>query len=251
MQYAVCIVPVAHVRLLADHRAEMVNQLLFGESVTVHALDKHGWMHAEGCGDGYKGFCRSNQFLVLEQPLIESYEYTGDWVEEIIVNKQMLMIPFGSNLSILKNNIQQCSIEFSGNIYSAVLAAPDKKTIIEITSIFLNTAYLWGGKSVFGIDCSGFVQLVFKMLNIVLPRDANIQANMGEPIGFLQEVSCGDLAFFDDEEGKIIHVGILLNDQQIIHASGNVRIDAVDNEGIINSTTHKRTHCLRLIKRII
>ena len=251
MQYAVCIVPVAHVRLLPDHRAEMVNQLLFGESIKVHALDKHGWIQGESCGDGYQGYCRSNQFLILEQPLTESNEYTGDWVEEIILNKQMLMIPFGSNLSILKNNIAQCSIEFSGNIYNASLAVADKKTITEITSIFLNTAYLWGGKSVFGIDCSGFVQSVFKMLNIVLPRDANTQAEQGEPIGFLQEVSCGDLAFFDDEEGKIIHVGILLNDQQIIHASGNVRIDAIDNEGIINSTTHKRTHCLRLIKRVI
>ena len=251
MQYAVCIVPVAHVRLLPDHRAEMVNQLLFGESINVHALDKDGWMQAESCSDGYKGFCRSNQFLLLEQPLTESNEYTGDWVEEIVLNKQMLMIPFGSNLSILKNNIAQCSIEFSGNIYNASLAAADKKSITEITSIFLNSAYLWGGKSVFGIDCSGFVQSVFKMLNIVLPRDANTQADRGESIGFLQEVTCGDLAFFDDEEGKIIHVGILLNDQQIIHASGNVRIDAIDNEGIINSTTHKRTHSLRLIKRII
>ena len=124
-------------------------------------------------------------------------------------------------------------------------------SILGIASVFLNTAYLWGGKSVYGIDCSGFVQSVFKMINIGLPRDADMQSEKGEVVGFLQEARCGDLAFFDDENGKIIHVGILINDEQIIHSSGIVRIDAIDNEGIINGTTKKRTHRLRIIKRFI
>jgi cell wall-associated NlpC family hydrolase len=229
----------------------MVNQLLFGESVKIHAVDAEGWMQVEGCWDGYTGSCRSNQFLLLNEPLVESSEFTGDWVEEIIVNQQKLMIPFGSNLSILNNNVSGVPVVYNGNIYKAGSATADAKMIRDLASIFLNTAYLWGGKSVFGIDCSGFVQSVFKMLNISLPRDANTQVNRGEPVGFLQEAICGDLAFFDDEEGKIVHVGIMLNDHEIIHSSGNVRIDPIDNEGIINSTTGKRTHHLRIIKRII
>jgi hypothetical protein len=251
MQYAVCIVPVAHVRLVADHRSEMVNQLVFGESVKVHAIDAEGWMEVESCWDGYLGFCRNNQFLLLEKPLVESAEFTGDWVEEITVNQQKLMIPFGSNLSILKNDLNGFQVVYNGNIYKAGAGSADAGMITDLASIFLNTAYLWGGKSVFGIDCSGFVQSVFKMLNIALPRDANTQVDRGEAVGFLQEARCGDLAFFDDEDGKIVHVGIMLNDHEIIHSSGNVRVDSIDNEGIINKTTLKRTHHLRVIKRVI
>ncbi len=251
MQYAVCIVPVAHVRLLPDHRAEMVNQLLFGESLKVHSIDKEGWMQIEGCWDGYTGACRLNQFLLLDAPLEETAEFTGDWVEEILVNDQKLMIPFGSNLSILRNDTHPHKIIFNGNIFKANGTTPRIEAVIRISSIFLNTAYLWGGKSVFGIDCSGFVQSVYKMLNVALPRDANKQVALGEPIGFLQEALCGDLAFFDDADGKIIHVGILLNDHEIIHSSGNVRIDPMDNEGITNCNTQKRTHHLRIIKRVM
>ena len=250
MNNAVCIVPVAPIRLLPGHREEMTSQLLFGESVKIHAEDNNAWWQVECCSDGYTGFCRANQFLLLDEPLQEHHEFTGDWVDAIMVNGQKLMIPFGSNLSILKKNIPEYCIEFTGNIYTAGSALADEQTIIKIAKLFLNTAYLWGGKSVFGIDCSGFVQSVYKMINSPLPRDANLQVEKGEVIGFLQEAVCGDLAFFDDESGNIIHVGILLSEQEIIHASGIVRIDKIDNEGIINSSSKKRTHHLRLIKRM-
>jgi gamma-D-glutamyl-L-lysine dipeptidyl-peptidase len=91
--------------------------------------------------------------------------------------------------------------------------------------------------------------VVYKFLNIALLRDAGQQATQGEVVNFLQEARCGDLAFFDDEEGKIIHVGILLNNYQIIHASSRVRVDKIDNEGIINSDTGERAQRLRIIKR--
>jgi cell wall-associated NlpC family hydrolase len=103
---------------------------------------------------------------------------------------------------------------------------------------------------VLGIDCSGLSQAVFKCMNVLLERDAYQQANQGESIGFLQETQPGDLAFFDNESGKINHVGILLSEGKIIHASGKVRIDTIDSMGIISSDTGKRTHNLRVIKRI-
>ncbi len=251
MSYAISIVPVAHVRLIPDHRAEMVNQLLFGEQVKIFDVDKEGWMQIQSTADGYKGYGRANQFLILDHELKESGEYTGDWVEQIMVNNQKLMIPFGSNLSLLNAPIPGYKISFSGNIFTASKTIISDKTIMDIAYMFLNSAYLWGGKSVFGTDCSGFVQAVFKMMNIALPRDADVQAAKGESVGFLQEARCGDLAFFDDEDGNIIHVGILISEQQIIHSSGLVRIDVIDNEGIINGTSKKRTHHLRIIKRII
>lgn len=114
---------------------------------------------------------------------------------------------------------------------------------------YVNVPYLWGGKSKCGIDCSGFTQQVYKRFGIKLPRDAYQQAELGEVVGFLLEVQPGDLAFFDNEEGKITHVGIMLGTDEIIHASGKVRIDKIDNQGIINTETLARTHKLRIIKR--
>jgi gamma-D-glutamyl-L-lysine dipeptidyl-peptidase len=114
---------------------------------------------------------------------------------------------------------------------------------------YLDVPYIWGGKSKNGIDCSGFCQQVFKQFGIQLPRDAYQQAAYGEVVGFLLEVQTGDLAFFDNEEGKITHVGLMLGPDEIIHASGKVRIDKIDQQGIINAETGVRTHQLRLIKR--
>ena len=114
---------------------------------------------------------------------------------------------------------------------------------------YLDVPYLWGGKSLCGIDCSGFSQQVYRQFGIKLPRDSYQQAEFGEVVGFLLEAKCGDLAFFDNEEGRITHVGIMLSNDQIIHASGKVRIDKIDNQGIINAETGARTHKLRIIKR--
>ena len=124
------------------------------------------------------------------------------------------------------------------------------KLIKQVSYKFLNTTYLWGGKSVFGIDCSGLSQSVFKFLNVRLPRDAWQQAGQGEMVASLKQAACGDLAFFDQhDEGRITHVGILLNDHEIIHSSGKVRLDKIDDRGIINLESKQLTHRLRAIKR--
>ena len=250
MSYAICIVPVAPMRTLHDHRAEMSSQVLFGEQVKIISLADEGWALVECCIDKYVGCCRLNQFLIIEKMMEPAFEYSADWLQEIYVNDQLLKIPLASDLSLLKAKLPSLRISYKGNVLSATQEKFDLQNIITLSRPYLNTAYLWGGRSVFGIDCSGFAQAVFKMMNIILPRDANQQVNEGEGIGFLAEVKCGDLAFFDDEEGKIVHVGILLNASQIIHSSGNVRIDSIDSEGIVNTSTGKRTHKLRVIKRI-
>jgi cell wall-associated NlpC family hydrolase len=154
------------------------------------------------------------------------------------------MMIFSQDFQIGKN-----TIEYKGS-YVPFEKLTTKENLLNIAEPYLNTAYLWGGKSIFGIDCSGFVQQVYKMLGIVLPRDAYQQATVGESVGFLEEVQLGDLAYFDNAERRITHVGIMLNSHQIIHASGKVRIDNIDNMGIVNSDTELRTHQLRMIKRI-
>ena len=110
---------------------------------------------------------------------------------------------------------------------------------------------MWGGRSFFGIDCSGFTQIAFKLNGFKLPRDASQQALIGTPLSFVEEAQAGDLAFFDNEEGKIIHVGIILEDAKIIHASGKVRVDKLDHYGIFNVDSKRYSHHLRVIKRVL
>ena len=130
----------------------------------------------------------------------------------------------------------------------------EKKNIellVQNAMMYINTPYLWGGRHPFGIDCSGLVQICYKMIGINLPRDAYQQALKGHALSFIEESQAGDLAFFDNEDGRIIHVGILLEDNYIIHASGKVRIDRIDHQGIYNNDHRDYSHRLRIIKRII
>ena len=126
-----------------------------------------------------------------------------------------------------------------------------KKQLIDTAILYLNSPYLWGGKTPFGIDCSGFTQMVYKLNGYKLLRDASQQATQGEALSFIEESEPGDLAFFDNAEGVITHVGIIMEDNYIIHAHGKVRIDRIDHTGIFNSEARMHTHKLRVIKRII
>ena len=244
--YAVCVVPVAHMRQLPDHRSEMKSQLLFGEMVSITDNDKKGWVKIIGKADGYEGWCQWAQLQEINADAFNNGAVTlaADWVNEINYNGQKMFIPLGSVID--EKNV---AIQFSGKRWQPAAAVCDEATIKQIAFQFINTAYLWGGRSVYGIDCSGFAQAVYKFLNIPLLRDAHLQATEGAIINFLQEVRCGDLAFFDDANGEIVHVGILLNEREIIHASAKVRIDKIDNEGIVKVVTGERTHHLRTIKR--
>jgi hypothetical protein len=249
-----CIVPVAPLRAEPSHRSEMVSQLLFGELCDVLETQTD-FLKVRCHYDGYEGWCQGIQLVDYEA---ENYFNSTCYVEEahatIYINNEAYTVPFGSVLE--KNNderyqIGPYQIETKQFRDSAVPTEFNVDVMVELAKPFLGTAYLWGGKSIFGVDCSGFVQQLYKQFGIWLPRDAYQQAEIGEPVGFLQESKLGDLAFFDNEEGRITHVGLLLSDRRIIHASGNVRIDPIDHAGIMHSITGKRTHRLRLIKRIV
>lgn len=251
MTLLVCIVPVCPMRAEPAHRSEQVSQLLFGEICEV-VESARDFVKVKGVYDGYEGWCQESQLEQFEgdQSFIKTGRLAGDWINEIVVDDKSMRIPFGSSLHN-NGHVGRRRVEYSGKVFNAERNKSSVELLEEIAFLFLNSPYLWGGRSVFGIDCSGFTQTVFKFLNIPLLRDASQQVTQGDEVGFLQEVKAGDLAFFDNEAGRITHVGILLDTKTIIHASGKVRIDTIDNLGIVNGDTGKRTHKLRLIKRII
>jgi gamma-D-glutamyl-L-lysine dipeptidyl-peptidase len=254
MAYAVCRVPVAPLRAEPAHKSEMISQLLLAEAALILEEAKD-FIKLQSVHDGYEGWCQRSQLAVIDTWTKDtrSQTYTSDWINAITINNIPARVPMGIPVvdglnrqqlsAVLQIDYQQAST------WDAAGVKPGADAIRERAMLFLNTPYLWGGRSVFGIDCSGFTQMVYRFFNIPLLRDAYLQATQGEVVGFLQEARCGDLAFFDNAEGRITHVGILLNDHEIIHASGNVRIDKIDSAGILNVDTGSRTHSLRIIKR--
>ena len=250
----VCCVPVSAVRKDPSHRSEIVTQQLFGEKSMITDTAPDGWARIQMKYDGYEGWVQISHLTALDEEyyLRVDKDLAGEWVNEIMFNGHPMMVPMGSSLGAFRNGTafwRRNSVQYKGKPWNPEEVEISPKLIKQIAYKYLNTSYLWGGKSVFGIDCSGYSQMVFKFLNIALPRDSSVQATQGITVNFLQEAKCGDLAFFDNEEGKITHVGILLNDHEIIHASGKVRLDKIDTEGILNLDNKTRTHKLRIIKR--
>ena len=252
---AICCVPVSPLRAEPSHRTEMISQLIFGECCELLEEVKE-WSRVRIKYDGYEGWCTSSHLTEIDPVEYDTTNtpLTPEWVASLEYNGHPMMVPMGSHLTAVKNGRAQWRknvVHYKGKTWDPVGPATDAKSIRQLTYKFLNIPYLWGGKSVFGLDCSGYVQTVYKFLGIPVLRDAHQQATQGESIGFLEESRTGDLAFFDNEEGKITHVGILLNAHEIIHASGKVRIDKIDNMGIVQSENHQRTHHLRVIKRLL
>jgi hypothetical protein len=251
MQYIVAVAAVCPMRSGASHKSEMVSQLLLGE--TGEVIEAKGDFTKVRClYDGYEGWCANSQLAVIDDvdnvtPLFYvTRRNTGALVNGINTPVSLASPVFSK--AIAGNYV----IEFEeGFVTNSNVPAGDREAFIkQLTWQYINTPYLWGGKSSFGIDCSGFTQQVFKIMGKPLLRDAYQQATQGETINALSESICGDLAFFDNNEGRITHVGILLDNKTIIHASGYVRVDAIDVQGITHSVTGIPTHKLKLIKRL-
>jgi hypothetical protein len=256
MLYGICNLSIVPLRETTSDTSEMVNQVLFGETFEVIEKEKE-WSKIRLTFDNYEGFIDNKQYTNITEDFFfklksEKQYFSGELVDFVTDdNNQLTTIPLGSHLPLYNNGKLQITPRnyvYEGEILS------EKKTKREISQTaftYLNTPFLWGGKTPFGIDCSGFTQMVYKLCGHHLLREASEQATQGEVLSFIEESEPGDLAFFDNEEGEIIHVGIILNDYHIIHCHGKVRIDTLDHSGIYNADTHKHTHKLRIIKKMI
>tara|TARA_R100001369_G_C3318661_1_gene168551 strand:+ start:1525 stop:2274 length:750 start_codon:yes stop_codon:yes gene_type:complete len=249
MKYGLCNLSVVPLRAEASDPSELVSQVLYGELFKVLEQRKK-WSRIRLLFDGYEGWVDNKQFrLISEEEYLELKKaklvYATDLVDIVTTEENQLLSIF---LGCQVNNCAFLKHTFEGKTISKKLP---KKQLIDTAILYLNSPYLWGGKTPFGIDCSGFTQMVYKLNGYKLLRDASQQATQGEALSFIEESEPGDLAFFDNAEGVITHVGIIMEDNYIIHAHGKVRIDRIDHTGIFNSEARMHTHKLRVIKRII
>lgn len=252
MAEGLCNLSIIPVKSEPSGRSTLVNQLLFGDRVEI-IEESVNWLKVKSLHDNYEGWCEKNQLHIftagndpnpgfkLIQSLTATFTTTG----------QTITLLYGSSIDCIDNqylingNPAQLTAGETGD------AEPlSGENIVKACMPLMNAPYLWGGRSPFGIDCSGLVQVVFKMTGKMMPRDAWQQAeHPGEFIDLIDEAKPGDIAFFDNDEGRIIHTGIITGNGQIIHANGKVREDSVDHYGIFNKDTGKYSHRLRIIKR--
>lgn len=249
-QFAIITLSIVPVRAQPSDAAEQISQLLFGESVEILTQEAK-WWKVQCLFDDYIGWIDPKQcHLIPATSLNTPQQISIDRLSMISNGNGLQPISIGSTLPNFQNNtiaINEHKFTFAGqtnaeNHFSYA-------NISDLAKLFLAAPYQWGGRSILGIDCSGFTQLVYKIIGIKIPRDAKEQALQGQVIDFVAELQAGDLVFFDNEKGNIIHVGIALAGGKIIHASGQVRIDQLDHQGIFNQEKNAYTHQLRLMKR--
>ena len=241
VQY-ICLQSWVPVRASNSSASEMVTSLLFGETcIAVGELDD--WLQIRTNHDGYAGFIPKNYVCLLEKYTHIQWKIVTEPFTYMIHNQMVIQLSPGSRIP--QNN----KIMIDGNEYVWKNGLGDKTIVnlLEHAQWFLNTPYLWGGRSIFGIDCSGLIQVLGLMSNLKMPRDAFQQALCGARKTWSTR-QAGDLCYFENISGKITHVGILISTERIIHASGKVRIDFINPEGIVNSQSNELTHKLADIR---
>ncbi len=250
MQYGICPLSVIPIRSVADNAGALTSQLLYGEHFKILEQRKF-WSRIRVAFDDVEGWVSNLQISLIDEEAytqiahLKENSYAADLVSFVSANSGALLpIILGSTV----DGNKALSHTFEGN---SVNSKKEKSNLLKTALLYLNAPFLSGGRTPFGIDSSGLTQMVYKINGYALKREASEQSLQGEALSFIEESEAGDLAFFDDNEGRINHVGIIMKDNYIIHAFGKVRVDRIDHTGIFNAEIRSYTHSLRVIKKMI
>lgn len=256
--FGVCRQSLVSIRKDPAHQSEQVSQLLFGDHYTVIDRPSNGkWLKIRTYFDEYEGWMDARQHQPVSPEYFDhinhaEFKITTDITSSLLYNKVPQIVLIGSIIPISGSELFRMEEQFAFNGDAKSLGQRREFDFIRtVAQKYLNSPYQWGGKSPFGIDCSGFTQMVFKISGYKLSRDASQQAHQGKDVESLRAAKQGDLAFFTDDQGKIGHVGILLAENKIIHASGKVRIDPITEDGIQHAEFKTITHRLSAIRRVL
>jgi len=258
MQFGICPLSVVPVRSIPSHHGELHSQLLFGELFAI--TERHGkqWVRIKAMTDGFEGWVEQVQCKVITASEYDLYRqnfaYSLELVQPAMGKDHFVPITMGARLPLydgLHFRLGELVYTFSGQAFTAGEMRTGADFLQKIAKRYLGAPFLMGGRSPFGIDSSGFIQLVFQFAGVMLPRSAAAQIEIGTTVDFIEKTQVGDLAFFENKFGKISHVGMIMPEQRIIHSHGAVRIDALDHYGIFDESRGIYTRRLRLIKRIL
>jgi hypothetical protein len=251
-EQVICPLSIVPVRREPDDRAEQVSQWLFGETADV-LEHRPKWTLLRFHHDSYQGWVDNKQLQPARDGVDQKPVRSIEQFMHVSTAAGAMVMPFGAVLpaySAGQFDIGPERLAFPGHTTAQANGTPVMR-MLAVKDQWLNTPYLWGGRSPFGVDCSGLTQMLFLVGGIALPRDAWQQAELGKAVESVEMATTGDLAFFANDEGRVVHVGNILEKRPIHQATGRVRNDTHDAEGIINAEEKRHTHKLCLLKRVM
>lgn len=225
-----------------SHRSEMINELLYGECIFIKESTSD-WLEVSCAEYDYIGYIPGATNMI-------EVEGIGPATFRFVYTAAGIIKPDGVNRFDITRGARISTEETDTGCFKAYEPIQSLEEIVKTAKFYLGNPYRWGGRNPFGIDCSGFTQMVFMLNGMVIPRDARAQVSEGVDIAFIAQAQAGDLAFFQNENGDVTHTGIMISPSEIIHASGSVRIDSIDHHGIYNRELQRYTHLLKSIRRM-